>query len=73
MEEQLRQSEERFKRIALNLPIATSYCDRDGNFLFANKKYVDLFGYTIEDLPTIDMWEEAVFPDEAYRKNNREM
>lgn len=68
MENQLRQNEKRLNDILDKLPVAVSYCDNAGNILFMNPKLIELYGYTIEDTPTIDVWNEKTFPDEEYRK-----
>ncbi|MHB8127098.1 MAG: PAS domain S-box protein [Desulfitobacteriaceae bacterium] len=68
MENQLRQNEERFRNILNNLPVAVSYCDKVGNTLFMNQKLVEVFGYSIEDTPTLKIWNEKTLPDEGYRR-----
>ncbi|MFT3737404.1 MAG: PAS domain S-box protein [Breznakibacter sp.] len=32
-----------------------------------NLKFIELFGYTLEDVPTIDRWMELAYPDDDYR------
>jgi diguanylate cyclase (GGDEF)-like protein/PAS domain S-box-containing protein len=68
MENQLRQNEKRLNDILNKLPVAVSYCDNAGKILFMNPKLIELYGYTIEDTPTLDTWSEKTFPDEKYRK-----
>ncbi len=67
-EDQIRKSEDRFRRAATNLPIAMSYADRNLNILFTNNRFTDLFGYSIEDIPSVYVWFDKVYPNEKYRK-----
>jgi signal transduction histidine kinase len=36
--------------------------------LYFNRKFKDELGYTIDELPTIDDWFKAAYPDETYRE-----
>ncbi len=67
-EEALRQSRERFKRILEDMPLASSYTDDVGNIEFVNRVFIDIFGYTLEDVPTIEEWFMHAYPDPAYRE-----
>ena len=33
-----------------------------------NKKFVEIFGYTIEDIPSVNEWWPLAYPDEDYRE-----
>ncbi len=67
-EERLRQSEERFRKFAANVPVAISFADKDNNVLFTNERFVKLFGYSANDIPTIIVWLEKAYPDAGFRK-----
>ena len=49
------------------LPIATACMDYDNNVKYINNKAVLLFGYSIEDVPTLYDWFFNAFPAKAYR------
>ncbi len=66
-EEELKKSEERFRKLLSSSPVATVVYDNDGNFLFINKKFTELFGYTLTDIPNVEIWFNTVYPDEQYR------
>ncbi|MDD2714921.1 MAG: ATP-binding protein [Candidatus Wallbacteria bacterium] len=34
---------------------------------YVNQKFIDTFGYTLDDIPTGQAWFEKAFPDETYR------
>ena len=38
------------------------------NYYFYNKKFHETFGYTIEDVPTINEWWLLAYPDDQYRE-----
>lgn len=63
----LQASQARYKRIleTVGLPLASS--GEDGKILFINKRFTDVFGYTRDDLSTVDDWWNLAYPDAAYR------
>lgn len=64
-EEQLRQSEGRFREMADNLPLIVWMHDANGNLEFVNQTYCDYFGLSREDMHT-DRWRVLVHPDDAH-------
>ena len=67
-EEQLKLSEAKFKKILESEPLPLAYTDKDGIITFRNERFVKLFGYTDEDVPTITEWWVNAYPDNNYRK-----
>jgi|GEM_PF-2004839 len=67
-EDNLRQSEERFRTLAEGAPIGISLMNDNCEFLYINPMFMDLFGYSLEDIPNIQRWFELAYPDPAYRK-----
>ncbi|MBN1254211.1 MAG: PAS domain-containing sensor histidine kinase [Deltaproteobacteria bacterium] len=67
-EETLRESEKQFQTIMDAAPIAISWADTDKKFQYFNKKFIDLFGYTIKEMPTVADWRRLAYPEEAERK-----
>ena len=39
---------------------------------YINPKFIKLFGYTMEDVPTVDQWWPLAYPDENYRRYIKE-
>ncbi|UCD72325.1 MAG: GAF domain-containing protein, partial [Syntrophobacterales bacterium] len=68
MEEELRESEERLKTLVTSAPIGFSIIAKDGTYEYVNPKFVEIFGYTLEDVPTGKKWFEKAYPDPEYRK-----
>ena len=48
-------------------PFGISIVNHDGVFEVLNPKFIDLFGYTLEDIPDKNTWFEKAYPDEKYR------
>ena len=63
----LRESEDRFRKIVEQAPIAMAIVGMDGTIEFINKKAMTVFGYLPEDIPTMDRWWAQAYPNEAYR------
>ena len=63
----LRESEARFRKILEKAPLPLCYVDHDGNILFRNERFVDVLGYTAEDVPNLDAWWPRAYPDPQYR------
>lgn len=49
-------------------PFAVSIIDQDGRYTYINRKFTEMFGYTLEDIPDGKAWFEKAFPDSQYRK-----
>ena len=63
----LRESEERFGKIVDQAPIAMAVVGMDGAIEFINRKAVEVFGYTSQDIPTMERWWAQAYPNEQYR------
>ncbi|HMK76060.1 MAG TPA: PAS domain S-box protein [Thermodesulfobacteriota bacterium] len=68
MEEALRENENRLQALLDASPVGISWADMDGNIKYVNRKFVQLFGYTVEDIPTVAEWRRLVYPDPAHRE-----
>jgi PAS domain S-box-containing protein len=63
----LQESESNLRNILLNLPIAIALTN-DQKILFNNKHFTQLFGYSTEDIKTVDDWWLKAYPDEEIRQ-----
>ncbi|MDR2550438.1 MAG: PAS domain S-box protein [Desulfobulbus sp.] len=63
----LRASEERFRRLFENAPVAMSLADSHSTILAQNNRMSQLFGYALDELPTIADWQQRTYPDPAVR------
>jgi len=59
----LRESDERYRMLIEESPSAVSMIGTDGCYKYINPKFVEIFGYTLEDIPTGREWFEKAFPD----------
>jgi PAS domain S-box-containing protein len=61
-------SEKLFRQFAQHLPVPLVYGNRSsGRNEFINAQYTTIFGYTLDDVPTISAWWGLAYPDEKYR------
>ncbi len=65
--EALRESEERFRTFAEAAPYGLSIMSPDKTFEYLNPRFIEIFGYTSEDIPDKYIWFEKAYPDKAYR------
>ncbi len=67
-EEALRESEQRFRALAEGAAFGMILV-KEGVFQYINPKFKELFGYTLEDVPTGREWFRKAYPDSKYRHN----
>ncbi len=68
-EEELRQSEAKFRAMVETIPLAIYMStgeEQVGEFL--NREFKALFGYSLEDIPTVGHWWPLAYPDAEYRR-----
>jgi PAS domain S-box-containing protein len=66
-EELLLESEGRFRRLVNQAPIPLCFVNKDGVLVYSNDRFVQTFGYTHEDVPTLKEWWLLAYPEENYR------
>lgn len=71
MEETLRSNEQRLLNILQRLPVGLCLVQRDGRMSFRNERFVQICGYTEEDLPTAEQWWLLAYPDAELRARHR--
>ncbi|PKL37420.1 MAG: hypothetical protein CVV44_13785 [Spirochaetae bacterium HGW-Spirochaetae-1] len=67
-EDALIESEKRFRELMEKSPLAMVVFDNNGDIIFRNRRVIDLFGYTEDEIPTIEICWQKVFPDEEQRE-----
>ncbi|MDE2389452.1 MAG: PAS domain S-box protein, partial [Betaproteobacteria bacterium] len=68
VEAELRKSEARLYTIIDSSPIPKAINDDQQNIVFLNKAFIQTFGYTLDDIPTLTEWWPKAYPDPAYRQ-----
>ena len=66
-ENALKESEQKFRALVQQSPFGIALIKKDGRYQYANPEFRNIFGYTIEDIPTGVAWFKKAFPDKAYR------
>lgn len=62
------EKEQRFRKLVKAAPIPMSYVLKNSIIESINDRFLQTFGYTLEDIPTLDAWWLLAYPDEEYRK-----
>jgi diguanylate cyclase (GGDEF)-like protein/PAS domain S-box-containing protein len=68
LEEELKESEQRFRLLIERMPLALGLTNNRDELIFINDRFKNTFGYTLDDLPTIEHWWPLAYPDENYRQ-----
>jgi len=50
-------------------PIGIAISKKDNTIQMLNRKFIELFGYTLSDIPTINHWFPLAYPDPHYRED----
>lgn len=67
---ELLKKEEMFKSMVETMPVAIIMSDdRYQTIQYINPTMIQLFGYTLDDLQTIQHWQRLAYPDSTYREN----
>jgi PAS domain S-box-containing protein len=67
-EEALRRSNEYFRGIIENSPEPMALSDEEQRIVFLNKKFTEIFGYRLADIPTVEEWWPLAYPDPSHRE-----
>ena len=66
-EDELRQSEKRFRTLLGQAPIPMCYSDKSGAITYRNTSFLEVIGYAKDEMPTTREWWSKAYPDEKYR------
>lgn len=65
----LQDSEEKFRALADTSPLAIYMSEGvEQKAVYVNPTFTEIFGYTIDEVPTVDDWWPLAYPDASYRK-----
>ena len=67
-EKNLKKEQNRFRLVVEKSPLGIAFIESDGHYKYINHKFIELFGYTLENIPTGKEWFKKAYPDENYRK-----
>jgi PAS domain S-box-containing protein len=57
-----------YRTVTEALPVPLAINDIHGNITYLNENFVQAFGYTRADIPTVNQWWILAYPDQAYRE-----
>ncbi|TSK08278.1 MAG: PAS domain S-box protein [Geobacter sp.] len=67
VQDALHRSDLMFRSVIESSPIPIAMNDGSGKILYLNRCFSDVFGYTVEDVPTLESWWPLAYPDPDYR------
>lgn len=68
----LSRDNEQLTEILNACPIPLAINDLDHNVVMLNREFTKVYGYTVEDIPTLQAWWQKAYPDEKYRQEVKE-
>jgi len=66
-EDELQRDKERLEILLEEFPLGVAVISADGRYESVNARFVDMFGYTLADVPNGREWFKKAYPDEEYR------
>jgi PAS domain S-box-containing protein len=67
-EKALIESEDKFRKIVDTSPVAMCFAYEDETIGYVNRTFVEKFGYALSDIPDLDSYFNALYPDKHYRE-----
>ncbi|CAB1056845.1 hypothetical protein D1BOALGB6SA_1584 [Olavius sp. associated proteobacterium Delta 1] len=67
-EETLKKEKEKFRILTEMSPLGVSLIGADGRYKYVNPKFKELFGYSMEDIPSGREWFRKAFPEPQHRR-----
>ncbi len=67
-QEMMRQSEEQFQKLFNVNPIPLGFVEQDGTIKYLNSRFFQTFGYSHEEIPTVEDWWRLAYPNPLYRE-----
>ncbi|MEJ2224170.1 MAG: PAS domain S-box protein, partial [Syntrophobacterales bacterium] len=61
------QDQEKYRLLAESSPLGIAVVDVNGRYTYLNPKFVEMFGYALDDIHTGREWFAKAYPDAAYR------
>jgi PAS domain S-box-containing protein len=59
--------QEKFQTLVEESPLGVSIIGEENRFNYINHTFTEIFGYTLDDIPTEREWFAKAYPDEGYR------
>jgi PAS domain S-box-containing protein len=65
--ELLKKERERFMTFIEEAPLGIGFIDADGRYTYINPRFTEIFGYTLDEIPTGRDWFNKAYPDRITR------
>jgi diguanylate cyclase (GGDEF)-like protein/PAS domain S-box-containing protein len=59
----------KIQALAEEAPLGVAVIEKDGRYIYVNSKFIEIFGYTLREIPTGREWFRKAYPNEEYRKH----
>ena len=66
-EGELRREKENFRILVEESPLGISFIEQNGRYKYINPRFIEMFGYTLDDIPTGAEWFAKAYPSQPYR------
>ncbi len=66
-EEEIAREREKLKTLSDNAPFGMILIEQEGHFTYINRKFTELFGYNLSNIPDGRTWCRKAYPDAEYR------
>jgi PAS domain S-box-containing protein len=66
--ETLKREEEKFRVLVEESPFGIAFIDSSGCYKYINPKFIEMFGYSLNDIPTGKDWFKKAYPNQRYRQ-----
>lgn len=66
---QIAASEDDLRSLLELMPVGVAWADDNGAVLYVNRNFIERFGYTLGEVPTVEDWYLKAYPDPAYRRD----
>jgi len=66
-EEELRREKENFRILVEESPLGISLIDENGRYKYISPRFIEVFGYTLDDIPTGAEWFAKAYPSQPYK------
>lgn len=67
MDKNIINSEKKFQKALEFTPVPIAVADRNGDIVFFNRQFIKTYGYSRQDITSLKMWFDIVYPDKKYR------
>ncbi|MFH0726444.1 MAG: transporter substrate-binding domain-containing protein [Pseudomonadota bacterium] len=67
-EQAIQESETRFRQVVEASPIPIGISDLSGRIEYINPRFLETFGYALEEVSEVDLWFQRAYPDPVYRQ-----